>query len=176
MELVFGLTSLRLAQGDITALCVDAIVNPANSALVLGGGVAGAIRRAGGESIQRECDSIGGTPVGTAVISGGGRLKARYVIHAVGPRMGEGDEDRKLASATLSALRLADSHGLHSVALPAISTGVFGFPMERAARLMLETAADYLSSGEHSLREVTFCLFDGEALEVFTNALVKLKN
>lgn len=175
MERVFGTTKLYLVQGDITSLCADAIVNPANTSLILGGGVAGAIRRAGGESIQRECDSIGGTPVGTAVITGGGKLKARYVIHAVGPRMGEGDEDRKLTDAMLSALRLADSRGLHSVAIPAISTGVFGFPMERAARLMLETAADYLSSGEHSIREVTFCLFDGEALEVFTNALVKLK-
>lgn len=175
MERAFGSTRLHLAQGDITALSVDAIVNPANSSLILGGGVAGAIRRAGGESIQRECDAIGGTPVGTAVITGGGKLKARYVIHAVGPRMGEGDEDYKLTGATLSALKLADLRGLCSVALPAISTGVFGFPMERAARLMLLAAADYLSKGEHSLREVTFCLFDREALEVFEKALVKLK-
>jgi len=176
MERLFGSTRVNLLQADITTLAVDAIVNPANSALVLGGGVAGAIRRAGGNSIQRECDALGGTPVGTAVITGGGNLKARYVIHAVGPRWGEGEEDRKLAAATRRALELADSRGLASIALPAISTGIFGFPMERAAHLMLNTTADYLASGEHSLKAVTFCLFDRAALEAFGAELDKLDN
>src|SRR3954464_3677722 len=123
-------TRLELIEGDITELDVDAIVNPANEQLQLGAGVAGAIRAKGGASIQEECDRIGGTPVGTAVMTGAGNLKARQVIHAVGPRMGEGEEDRKLASAVRAALALADRRNLKSIALPALSTGVYGFPME----------------------------------------------
>ena len=171
MEYKAGKTTIRLIVGDITRCRSDAIVNAANSALQLGGGVAGAIRRAGGESIQRECDSIGGTPVGTAVITGGGRLTARYVIHAVGPRQGEGEEVRKLAGATRASLEIADRHGLESVALPAVSSGIFGVPLEDCARAMLGATVEYLNSGEHSLREVLFCLFDKNALEVFEAAL-----
>src|SRR5689334_22930847 len=123
-------TQLELIEGDITTLDVDAIVNAANEHLQLGGGVAGAIRQKGGPSIQEECNRIGGTPVGTAVMTGAGNLKARQVIHAVGPQMGEGDEDKKLASAVRAALALADRRGFKSIALPAISTGIFGFPID----------------------------------------------
>src|SRR5215212_4041259 len=111
-------TQLELVEGDITDMEVDALVNPANEQLQLGSGVAGAIRAKGGPSIQEECNRIGGTPVGTAVMTGAGNLKARQVIHAVGPSMGEGDEDKKLAAAVRAALALADRRGMKSIALP----------------------------------------------------------
>jgi len=164
-------TLIELIQGDITDQQTDAIVNPANSQLLLGGGVAGAIRRKGGPTIQQECNRIGGTPVGTAVITGAGNLKARYVIHAVGPRMGEGDEDTKLRDATVSSLRLADSHSLTSIAFPAISTGIFGYPMDRCASVMLKATVDYLSSAKTGLGKVAFVLFDGAALAIFEKHL-----
>ncbi len=170
MQIKIGSSTLELVKGDITELDTDAIVNAANSALKMGGGVAGAIRRKGGEEIQRECDKIGYCPVGGAVITTGGRLKARYVIHAVGPRMGEGDEDRKLKDATLNSLRLAESKGLKSIALPAISTGIFGFPMNRCARIMLSTAIDYLKKGS-KLERVVICLYGGEAYSTFEGEL-----
>ena len=121
-------TDLILVKGDITELDVDAVVNAANEHLILGAGVAGAIRRKGGPSIQEECYRIGGTFVGGAVITTGGNLKARHVIHAVGPRMGEGEEDEKLGNAVLNSLKVAEENGLRSIAFPAISTGIFGFP------------------------------------------------
>jgi O-acetyl-ADP-ribose deacetylase (regulator of RNase III) len=120
-------TDLLLVEGDITDQDTDAIVNPANAMLQLGAGVAGAIREKGGETIQEECDRLGGTYVGGAVMTGGGNLKAKHVIHAVGPRMGEGDEDTKLRNATMNSLLLAEEHDLKSIAFPAIGTGVFGF-------------------------------------------------
>lgn len=165
---------IELVKGDITELEVDAIVNAANSRLKMGGGVAGAILRKGGRSIQEECDRIGYCPVGGAVITGAGRLKARYVIHAVGPRMGEGDEDRKLRSATLSALKLADERGLKSIAFPAISTGIFGFPKDRCAKIMLRAAAEYLGSGRSGLERVVFCLYDDETYGIFEEELRRL--
>lgn len=171
MDFEAGATVISLHQGDITRLNVDAVVNAANSALQLGGGVAGAIRRAGGEAIQAECDRIGGAPVGTAVITSGGNLPARYVIHAVGPRMGEGDEDRKLDSALCGALEVAAENNLESVALPAISTGIFGYPLERAARRMPRVAAEYLAAGKSSLRKVIFCLYDQRAYDLFAETL-----
>jgi O-acetyl-ADP-ribose deacetylase len=163
-------TQLELVEGDITELEVDAIVNPANEHLQLGAGVAGAIRAKGGPSIQEECDRIGGTPVGTAVMTGAGHLRARRVIHAVGPRMGEGDEDKKLAAAVRAALALADRRGLKSIALPAISTGVFGFPMERAARIMLTEVHRFLQGGT-KLERVVVCLWGDEAFETFRREL-----
>lgn len=163
-------TFLELVEGDITELKVDAIVNPANSELKLGGGVAGAILKKGGPSIQQECDRIGGTPVGTAVITGAGLLSATHVIHAVGPRMGEGDEDRRLASAVRSSLALADRHGLGSIALPAISTGIFGFPMERCARITLTEIHRYLQGGT-KLERVVVCLHGEEAFQTFRREL-----
>jgi O-acetyl-ADP-ribose deacetylase (regulator of RNase III) len=165
--------SLELLQGDITELDTDGIVNAANAQLILGAGVAGAIRTKGGPSIQEECNKIGPIQVGQAAITGAGRLKAKYVIHAVGPRMGEGDEDQKLLSATLSALRLADQRGLKSIAFPAISTGIFGFPVERCARIMLGAAIDYLR-GDTGLDRVVFCLFGHESYNAFQLALKEL--
>ena len=163
-------TEILLIQGDITEQDTDAVVNAANRELILGGGVAGAIRRKGGDSIQQECDRIGGTQVGGAVITGGGNLEARHVIHAVGPRMGEGDEDEKLGRATLNSLVLADSKGMKSIAFPAISTGIFGFPAERCARIMLEVTCNYLS-GESRLLQVVFCLYDSATLALFEKQL-----
>jgi O-acetyl-ADP-ribose deacetylase len=160
---------VSLVQGDITEQYCDAVVNAANENLILGGGVAGAIRRKGGPEIQAECDRIGGTFVGGAVITTGGRLKARFVIHAVGPRMGEVLEDEKLRQATLNSLKLADEKGLKSIAFPAISTGIFGFPRERCAPIMLEATRSYLL-GTTSLAKVVFCLFDAGTLSAFENA------
>src|SRR3954468_5969367 len=163
-------TQLELVEGDITDLEVDAIVNPANDQLQLGTGVAGAIRRKGGPSIQEECDRIGGTPVGTAVMTGAGHLKAKRVIHAVGPQMGEGDEDKKLASAVRAALALADRRGLKSIAVPAISTGNFGFPVERAARIILTEAHRFLQGGT-KLERVVLCLYGQDVFDTFKSEL-----
>ena len=162
---------IRLMIGDITELQVDAIVNAANSALKMGGGVAGAILRRGGRKIQDECDKIGYCPVGGAVITTGGNLKAKHVIHAVGPRYGEGNDDEKLRNATLNSLKLADKHALRSIAFPAVSTGIFGFPKERCAGIMLPTTKSYLQDQKTGIRQVVFCLFDQETFNVFKNAL-----
>ncbi|MBM4432544.1 MAG: macro domain-containing protein [Chloroflexi bacterium] len=173
MKKQIGKVTLELIQGDITEMATDAIVNAANAALKLGGGVAGAIARKGGPKIQEEYDRIGSTFVGGAVITSGGKLKAKYVIHAVGPRMGEGNEDEKLKNATLNSLKLADEHRLKSIAFPAISTGIFGFPMERYARIMLNTAIEY-TKGHTNLEKIVFCLYGDEAFEIFTKKLEKL--
>ncbi len=163
-------TLLELIEGDITELQVDAIVNPANEDLQLGGGVAGAVREKGGASIQDECDRIGGTPVGTAVMTGAGTLKAKQVIHAVGPRMGEGDEDRKLAAAVRAALALADRNGQRTIAIPALSTGVFGYPVDRCARILLTEVHRYLQGGT-KLERVVVCLHGKQKYETFRNEL-----
>ncbi len=164
---------LELIQGDITELSTDAIVNAANTHLVLGGGVAGAIRMKGGPRIQAECSKKGPISTGEAVITTGGELKAEYVIHAVGPRQGQGQEDEKLKSATLNALKVADVNGLKSIAFPAISTGIFGFPMDRCAEIMLSATIDYLQ-GPTSLERVIFCLYDQTARDVFRNCLSQI--
>ncbi len=161
---------LELLDGDITEMQTDAIVNAANAQLVLGGGVAGAIRRKGGPEIQQECNTKGPTFVGGAVITTGGSLKAKHVIHAVGPRMGEGNEDEKLKNATLNSLKLADENNLKSISFPAISTGIFGFPLGRCAEIMLKTTIDYLK-GRTGLEKVIFCLFGRDSYEVFANQL-----
>ena len=163
--------SVKLLRGDITELDVDGIVNAANAQLILGGGVAGAIRVKGGPSIQQECDRIGGTTVGGAVVTGGGNLKAKFVVHAVGPRMGEGNEDEKLRNATLNSLKRATEKGMRSIAFPAVSTGIFGFPKDRCARIMLEAALAYLKSEQTSVEEVIFCLWSAEDLAVFEKTL-----
>jgi len=161
---------LELVESDITEMATDAIVNAANSQLILDGGVAGAIRKKGGPKIQEECHEIGSTFVGGAVITSGGDLKAKYVIHAVGPRMGEGDEDKKLKNATLNSLKVADENGLYSISFPAISTGIFGFPIDKCAEIMLRTVIDYLE-GESGLERVVFCLFGNASYEVFQKHL-----
>ena len=165
---------LVLVHGDITEMDTDAIVNAANKNLVLGAGVAGAINSKGGPTIQEECHRIGGAPVGGAAITTGGNLRARYVIHAVGPRMGEGDEDRKLADATKNSLNLAHDKGLKSIAFPAISTGIFGFPKNRCARIMLSTVAESLKSEDLTLKQVVFCLWGEETLQIFDAAAREL--
>jgi len=162
--------TIALVQGDITELDCDAIVNAANSQLILGAGVAGAIRRKGGPSIQEECLRIGYCEVGQAVITGAGNLKARYVIHAVGPQMGEGNERGKLASAVRASLDLAEEHGLARIAFPAISTGVFGFPLEACADVMLRVLIDYTFEDLRSLKQVIVCLYDAHAYRVFEAA------
>ncbi|MGA2324224.1 MAG: macro domain-containing protein [Sedimentisphaerales bacterium] len=170
MKAAIGNSILELLDGDITEMDTDAIVNAANAQLVLGGGVAGAIRQKGGPAIQQECDKIGGTFVGGAVITTGGKLKAKYVIHAVGPRMGEGNEDTKLKNATLNSLKLADKHNLKSISFPAISAGIFGFPIDRCAEIMLRTAIEYLKA-KTGLKKVVFCLFGRESYAVFERQL-----
>ncbi len=166
MQLKVRNSEIILILGDITEQDTDAIVNAANKDLILGAGIAGAIRRKGGSTIQKECNEIGGTFVGGAVITTGGNLKARHVIHAVGPCMGEGNEDEKLKSATLNSLKLADERGLKSIAFPAISTGIFGFPMDRCAPIMLSTTWEHLQ-GPTGLSKVVFCLFDHASYLVF---------
>jgi len=164
---------LELVEADITELEIEAIVNPANTALELGGGVAGAIRRKGGPTIQEECRRIGHCPVGGAVVTGAGKLRARYVIHAVGPvwgRQPDTESDRLLASACREALARAKEKGVSSIALPSISTGIFGFPIERAAPILLRTAREHLETGAPP-RRVVFCLFGAEAFEVYRRAL-----
>jgi len=177
LKLNIGKTTIELTKGDITDLAVDAIVNAANESLKLGGGVAGAIRRKGGPQIQQECDRIiaerGKIPTGEAAITSGGKLKARYVIHAVGPVYGEGDEERKLANATINSLKLAEQHGLRSIALPAISTGYFGLPKSICAETMLSAAASYIRSGTN-LKKIIFCLYDDETLSIFEEALRRI--
>ena len=166
-------TVLELRGCDITEMDTDAIVNAANTLLQLGGGVAGVIRRKGGPKIQEECDRIRGTHVGGAVLTTGGNLKAKYVIHAVGPVYGEEHDDEKLKDATLNSLILADKTGLKSIAFPAISTGIFQFPKERCATIMLSTTRAYLEGYTH-LEKVIYCLYDRDTHEIFKNTLLTL--
>jgi len=171
-------TTLELVEGDITAMETEAIVNAANEYLAHGGGVAGAISRRGGPAIQRESDEwvrrYGRVPTGSAAITSGGQLKARYVIHAVGP-VYDGTERsaQLLASAVRAALQMADEHKLTSIALPAISTGIFGYPLDEAAHVILRATLDYLA-GETGLQRVVFCLYGDAAYRLFVAALQQL--
>ncbi len=169
-----GGKSLIVLLGNLLDETTDAIVNAANEHLAHGGGVAGAISRAGGPSIQRESDAKAPVPTGGAAITGAGRLPARYVIHAVGPRGGDPDADRLLESAVRSALALAEKHGLDSIAFPAISTGIFGYPMEDCARIMTRTAAGWLRDPEHGLERVRIVLVDERAYRAFEGELEAL--
>jgi len=179
MELVINKTRLALVQGDITRQATDAIVNAANSGLMGGGGVDGAIHRAGGPAIMEECrkirEKIGRLPAGKAVITTGGRLKAKYVIHTVGPvwHGGTSGEAELLASAYRESLRLATDKGLKSISLPAISTGAYGYPLEPAAWVALQTVIDFLSQNK-SLEEVVFVLYDSATYQIYTETLRKL--
>jgi O-acetyl-ADP-ribose deacetylase (regulator of RNase III) len=165
---------IEVTRMDITDAPVDAIVNAANESLQLGAGVAGAIRRRGGNAIQEECDRIGYCPVGQAVVTGGGNLPARWVIHAVGPvwRGGNAGEDAFLASAVRAALASAEEVGAKSVALPAISTGVFGYPVERAARVSIAAARTFAGTAR-KVERICFCLYDDHAFETFRRELEK---
>lgn len=175
LEKPVGSRTVRLVSADITERDVDAVVNAANDRLQHGGGVAGAIVRKGGHIIQNESDKIGFVPVGNAAITTGGRLKARHVIHAVGPRMGEGDEDDKLRRAMNSVLQLATENGLASISVPAISAGIFGFPKDRCAKILVgETAAFLKSNPAGALELVEFCIFDQEAFAFFKSEFEKI--
>ncbi len=163
---------LALHQGDITTLAVDAIVNAANSSLLGGGGVDGAIHRAAGRELLQECRTLGGCPTGEARITRGYRLPARYVIHAVGPvwRGGKSGEDALLASCYRYALRLAVEHAARSIAFPAISTGIYRFPADRAARIATREVMGFLSQ-DTQLERVIFCCFDAATMAHYRHAL-----
>lgn len=163
-----------IQQGDLTEMDTDAIVNAANNDLILGAGVAGAIRRKGGEAIQRECDAIGSIPVGYAAITGGGKLKARYVIHAASMGLGTPTTAETLRSSTAHALRLAAARGLKTMAFPAIGTGIAGFPVKDCAEIMLHEAAEHLRNGS-SLEAIYFVLFDQEATDIFERTWKRLQ-
>ena len=164
-------SNLQLVQGDITAETTDAIVNAANEHLQHGAGVAGAISRRGGPDIQTESDAWVRTygPVSHAepAWTSGGTLPCRYVIHAVGPVWGDGNEDAKLGAAVTGSLRVADELGLESISLPAISTGIFGFPKERAATVILAAIRGYFSGSLSSLKLVRLVLYDETTVDVF---------
>lgn len=153
-------------QGDLTEMDVDAIVNAANNDLQHGGGVAGAIRRKGGPSIQEESNAIGTIPVGTAAITSGGKLKARYVIHAASMELGGRTDARALRGSTFHSLRIANEKGIKTIAFPAVGTGIAQFPMEECAEIMLRETVEHLKRGS-SLEKIYFVLFDAAALKTF---------
>ncbi|MCB9858498.1 MAG: O-acetyl-ADP-ribose deacetylase [Phycisphaerales bacterium] len=159
---------IRIVEGDLTQLDVDAIVNAANSSLLGGGGVDGAIHRAAGQDLLAECRTIGGCPTGEARITRGYKLKARHVIHTVGPVYHGGDsgEPALLQSCYESSLRLARSNNVRTVGFPAISCGVYGYPMREAATIALETTARFLAA-QDDIDEVVFVLFGRAALDVY---------
>jgi len=165
--------TLRLIDDNIVMLDVDAIVNAANKSLILGGGVAGAIRRFGGPAIQEECDAIGPIDVGEAALTGAGELKARFVIHAVGPIFGEGNEETKLKQAILNSLKIASAKKILSIAFPAISTGIYRFPIQRCSEIMLDVTMEYLKKNEHPLH-IILCLYGEEAYRVFADTFDRL--
>ena len=169
---------LRLVNGDITERNVDVIVNAANSYLKHGGGVAAAIVRKGGAIIQEESDRIGGgfVPVGSSVITSAGKLPCKAVIHTVGPRMGEGDEDNKLLKAVQSTLALAAEKEFKSISIPAISSGIFGFPKDKCAKILVQESERFLKHNNTcSIDIIEFCIFDNETLDCFKNELTNVK-
>ncbi len=180
MEVKINGVMLRLVEGDITLQDTDAIINAANSGLMGGGGVDGAIHRAGGPAILEECKQIvarqGRLPAGQAVITTGGNLKAKYVIHTVGPvwHGGGHDEPALLASAYQESLQLAARHGLRSISFPSISTGAYGYPMEEAAEVALGAVRNFLEAASGSIREVVFVLFGHRAYEAYAAVLTEM--
>ncbi len=163
---------IKIIQGDITEDNVKAIVNAANSHLKHGGGVAGAIVRKGGVIIQEESDKIGFVPTGEAAITTAGKLKADYVIHTVGPIWGEGDEDNKLKNAIRNALRLAEKHKITSISIPAVSSGIFGFPKERAVNIIYAESEKFLRDSKY-VREIHLCNIDKETANLFVKEAEK---
>lgn len=166
---------IRLIKGDITDQNVDVVVNPANSYLKHGGGVAGAIVRKGGKIIQTESDKIGFVPVGSSVITTSGELPCQAIIHTVGPKMGEGDEDFKLSKSIHSSLSLASENSYKSISIPAISSGIFGFPKDRCANILLDESIKFLQNNKTSLQTIEFCIIDNETLFHFKMKFKKLK-
>ena len=171
-----GQTLLEIHVADITTLDVDAIVNAANTSLLGGGGVDGAIHRAAGPELLAECRTLGGCKTGSAKITKGYRLKARAVIHAVGPvwHGGGSDEDALLAGCYRTALDLAAAHKLNSIAYPAISTGIYGFPADRAARIAVGTVASEVASNPRGLSRAIFCCFSPDSAERHKDAFAEL--
>jgi O-acetyl-ADP-ribose deacetylase len=169
--------TLRLVYGDIIERDVDVIVNAANSYLKHGGGVAAAIVRKGGKIIQEESDKISFVPVGSAVITITGRLPCKSIIHTVGPRMGEGNEDTKLRAAVRNSLELASDRKFKSISMPAISSGIFGFPKYRCAKILVEEAKNFLVNNNiiTSLEIVEFCIIDGETRDYFKREFASMK-
>jgi O-acetyl-ADP-ribose deacetylase (regulator of RNase III) len=163
-----------IQEGDLTEMDTDAIVNAANNDLILGGGVAGAIRRKGGDQIQRECNAIGSIPVGYAAITGGGQLKARFVIHAASMALGGTTTAEALRHSTEHSLRIAAERGLKSIAFPAVGTGIAGFALKECAEIMLREAARHLK-GESSLDRIYFVLFDEHARSTFEQAWKRIQ-
>jgi len=168
------LTRIEIMQGDITEADVDAVVNAANNDLELGGGVAGAIRRKGGPAIQQECRRIGRIPLGEAAISGGGNLKAKYVIHAASMQLGGRTTDQNLEASTRNSLRRAEEKGVKSIAFPAIGTGIAGFDTKQCAEIMLGTVAEHCK-GRTSLERIVFVLFDRVSLGIFEETWAELE-
>ncbi len=157
-----------LKQADITGENVDAIVNAANSRMQHGGGVAGAIVKKGGYSIQEESDRIGYVEVGHSALTNAGTLSVKKVIHTVGPQWGEGDEENKLANAVYNSLNLADENGLASISFPAVSSGIFGFPKDKCAEVMLGSIKNYLHRNpDTKLKKIFFCIIDSNTLNIF---------
>jgi len=170
MNLRIGNGEIEVVKGDITEATTEAIVNAANNHLWMGAGVAGAIKRKGGSEIEREAVSKGPIKVGEAVITGAGKLKAKYVIHAAGMGQDLRTDAHKVKETTRNSLKLAESHEISSVAFPAIGTGVGGFPLERCAEIMIGEAASFLEKSKH-LQKVVFVLFDEPAADAFQLAL-----
>ncbi len=160
------MSRILLSEGDITALAVDAIVNAANTELLLGSGVAGAIRERGGPTIQAECDAHGPIPLGGAARTGAGQLPARFVIHAAAMELGSGASEASVRAATRASLELARAHGLKSIAFPALGTGVGGFPVQRCAEVMLEEVRAHLANAT-TLDAVHFVLRGEPTYRVF---------
>jgi O-acetyl-ADP-ribose deacetylase (regulator of RNase III) len=167
-------SKIHLSAGDLTESAADAIVNAANNDLQLGGGVAGAIRRKGGDQIQRECNDIGSIPIGGAAITSGGKLPARYVIHAASMQLGGSTTAQALRSSTAHSLRIAAQRGLKSIAFPAVGTGIAGFPMRECAEIMLDEAIKHLH-GSTTLGRIDFVLYDQPVLRVFEEVLGKMR-
>lgn len=165
---------IHLVQGDITEMDVDAIVNAANNDLLLGAGVAGAIRRKGGDEIQKECNRIGTIPIGAAAITGGGKLKARWVIHAASMGLGGGTTAAALRGSTGHSLHLARQKGLKTIAFPAIGAGIGGFPARECAEIMLREAAGHFRKPT-SIEKIYFVLFDAATYQVFVTVWTQLK-
>jgi O-acetyl-ADP-ribose deacetylase len=171
----FGIGSkVILIEGDLTEMDTDAIVNAANNDLQHGGGVAGAIRRKGGEIIQQESNQIGTIPVGGAAITSGGKLKARYVIHAASMELGGRTSAADLRSSTAHSLRIATEKGLKTIAFPAVGTGIAQFPIDQCAEIMLREVVEHLERGS-SLEKIYFVLFDKEALDTFQKVWRRMK-
>ncbi|MCI0449704.1 MAG: macro domain-containing protein [Chlorobi bacterium] len=175
-----GSTEIEVTKGDITMLDTEAIVNPANNYLIHGGGLAAAIVRRGGMIIQQESKKIGNVPTGSAVITSGGSLKAKHVIHAVGPRYkdGKSGEEEKLSSAVRSALEIAEKKKLKSVAFPAISSGIFGYPIAESSKVIVNAIIDYFNTkkkekSETTVEKVVLCLYDDEAFNNFAKEVEK---